>query len=351
MSYSLKRLASGKWQVRWRDKGREQRARNFRTRELALDFARRLERGEAGQGALTFAAWAEVWRRDYAAVTKSEQTAIGEWQTVERYLLPAFGAVNLADLRESHLVALRARLKATTVRGGKPMAAKTVNNILVTAREILKRAVGAGKLAASPWAGVSNLRVEEKDIVFWTIDERERFLSFCRVRDPELAELVLVACHTGLRRGELKALRRNQLDFAARRIKVNATFDDHLQKRLERSKNKRVGYVPMNEVVYAALVTRKLMASDGDVFRRELFADFYDRLRRRCREAGVTELGPHGLRHTFASTLVMAGVPIYTVSRYMRHSSVAMTERYAHLAPDYLGEAIEATTSKPKGFG
>lgn len=350
MRYSVKRLPSGKWKLRWREGG-GQRSKNFRTKEMATDYARRLERGPVAQGTLTFRAWAEIWHRDHAAVMQAERTALGEWHTVEQYMLPAFGDLALQDLDEGHLVRLRARLKATTVRGGKAMSPKTVNNILVTARQILKRAVKSGKLAASPWEGVGNLKVPEKDIVFWTVDERDRFLNFCRSRDPELAELVLVACHTGLRRGELKALRRSQLDFAARRIKVNATYDDHLQKRLERSKNNRIGYVPMDEDVYQTLVTRKLLPSDGDVFRKELFADFYDRLKRRCREAGVTPIGPHGLRHTFASTLVMAGVPIYTVSQYLRHSTVTVTERYAHLAPNYLGNAIEVLVTKPKGFG
>lgn len=42
----------------------------------------------------------------------------------------------------------------------------------------------------------------------------------------------------------------------------------------------------------------------------------------------------HTLRHTFASWLVQMGTPFYTVSKLMGHSSIKMTERYAHLAPD-----------------
>lgn len=49
----------------------------------------------------------------------------------------------------------------------------------------------------------------------------------------------------------------------------------------------------------------------------------------------------HTLRHTYASWLVMRGKPLYTVQRLLGHQSSAMTERYSHLAPDYLREAVK----------
>ena len=45
-------------------------------------------------------------------------------------------------------------------------------------------------------------------------------------------------------------------------------------------------------------------------------------------------------RHTFASWLVMEGVPLFEVSKLLRHASIQMTERYAHLAPDHLHDAV-----------
>ena len=57
-------------------------------------------------------------------------------------------------------------------------------------------------------------------------------------------------------------------------------------------------------------------------------------------QAGINDVRIHDLRHTFASWLVMDGVPLYDVSKLLRHSSIRMTEKYAHLAPDYLHKAV-----------
>jgi integrase len=55
----------------------------------------------------------------------------------------------------------------------------------------------------------------------------------------------------------------------------------------------------------------------------------------------------HTMRHTFASRLAMAGIPLYTIKEAMGHHTIAMTERYAHLMPDTLREAMKTLEKKP----
>lgn len=64
-------------------------------------------------------------------------------------------------------------------------------------------------------------------------------------------------------------------------------------------------------------------------------------LRRACRRASLREIGWHVLRHTFASHLVMKGVPLKTVQELLGHADIHMTMRYAHLSPDVKREAVE----------
>jgi len=49
---------------------------------------------------------------------------------------------------------------------------------------------------------------------------------------------------------------------------------------------------------------------------------------------------PHELRHTFISHLVMQGVPLRTVQVLAGHKTIAVTEQYAHLAPDHLSNTV-----------
>ena len=60
-----------------------------------------------------------------------------------------------------------------------------------------------------------------------------------------------------------------------------------------------------------------------------------------CRRAGIEDFHIHDLRHTFASWLVMNGIPLFEVSKLLRHFSIQVTERYSHLAPDHLHKAVD----------
>ncbi len=75
--------------------------------------------------------------------------------------------------------------------------------------------------------------------------------------------------------------------------------------------------------------------SKGEPF--ENIEKWFLRLRRRMR---IPHFRFHDLRHTFASTLVMAGVDIRTVAELLGHKDISMTMRYAHVAPDHMSKAV-----------
>lgn len=73
----------------------------------------------------------------------------------------------------------------------------------------------------------------------------------------------------------------------------------------------------------------------------------HERLWTALRRAGLRKIRWHDLRHTFASQLMMAGVPVRQVQDWMGHSTITMTMRYAHLAPDGGADLIRALENPP----
>lgn len=334
----------GKWRSHVRFNG-QRISRNHRTKTLAEAFedkVRRARRGETPMPSrstpVTFGEFSDRWLKEYAAVEVARTTAVEYKSVLEIHLKDAFGDIALSKLTKDHIRAFRAELAQTR-------KAKTVNNIVQVAKTILNTAVDwhtelEPLIAVNPWAGVPNLEVDEQAFDYWTEAERDQFLSATRFKDGVFAEVCLVAVHTGLRWGEVRGLTAGQLDFDKRQICVRACYSQKTGERYERTKSRKIGYVPMNDQAYRVLYKRVIYRPDDLVFKPEALTGSCRRLERLAKAAGVKVIRFHDLRHTFASNLVMAGVDIFTVSKLMRHASVNQTMRYAHLAPDHLRQEV-----------
>jgi len=68
---------------------------------------------------------------------------------------------------------------------------------------------------------------------------------------------------------------------------------------------------------------------------------YYSTFKIVCKKAGLDDLHPHDLRHTFATRLIKNGVSIYNVSKLLGHASVTTSERYAHLETGDLKEDVK----------
>jgi Phage integrase family len=75
----------------------------------------------------------------------------------------------------------------------------------------------------------------------------------------------------------------------------------------------------------------------------------YDAFKKVCSAAGITDFRFHDLRHTFASHLVMAGVDLVTVKDLLGHKTIAMTNRYTHLAPEHKAQAVAKLSERMQG--
>ena len=119
---------------------------------------------------------------------------------------------------------------------------------------------------------------------------------------------------------------------------------------IPRSKHGEERHIQINSTARATLLILR-----GGVDRIGYVVPSYDGPRTRdwrdwfedaVKKAGIGNFHWHDLRHTFASRLVMAGVPLRTVQVLMGHKSIETTLRYAHLAEPHLREAVERLTMK-----
>jgi integrase len=291
---------------------------------------------ECVRDATTFAEFCARWLDEYCAVEKAPGQWVEDAGVIRCHLLPAFGTRRLRDLVKDDLRRLRGELAAKR----KP---KTVNNVVGLAKKILATAVDWDVLPASPWTSVKPLRVTRPVVAYWTPAERDAFLARAWETAPEMAGLIAVAAFTGLRRGELAGLTWQQVDFDGRLLVVDASYCFKTQRRLLRTKNGEVAVVPLNASALAALYRIRAAGRRGPgVFDVTMCDHAVQRLDRLCKRLGAKRLRFHDLRHTFGSTLAMAGVELTARQRLMRHKTVAMTDRYTHLSPDFLRAAAES---------
>ena len=360
--YAKYRLPDGRQVQRkigpvWTQRGRP--AAGYYTKRLAetwlqdvLDQARRgTLPGLVKTGATFDDAAAEFMR--YAEYDKAlkPSTIYGYRSILDAYLLPAFGGRQLEQITSVDIEAWRAGLESVNqerraerqrdqgeqVLPRRPLANSTKNKIMVTLHGIFRRACKVYGLPANPANGIERhpSRLSGEIDVFSPEEVWALVRAAGSVQD---AAIFLTAAFTGLRRGELIALRWRDVDFSGFILRVRASYAGGA---LTAPKSGKVRSVPLAPEVASALARlsgRGGHAGEDDlVFPGEL-GDYLDgsALRRRytaaLKRAGLRQLRFHDLRHTFGTRMI-AKADIRRVQEWMGHADVQTTMRYLHYAP------------------
>lgn len=163
------------------------------------------------------------------------------------------------------------------------------------------------------------------------------------LRLPWMRDAAIVAVATGMRESELFGLRVSQLDLA----QCNAWITH------EGAKSKRARSVPLNEDAMSVLERRARTATDL-VFTRgytrgggppKLIGQIDKRdFAQACKAAGMVDFNWHDLRHTWASWHVQRGTPLMVLKELGGWETIAMVQKYAHLAPSHLAQHAGTVT-------
>lgn len=335
------------WRVQWRDSGKR-RSKTFATKREAQIFELQLEAGQVPRNAdaITFEKYSKRWLAEYCHKEKAESQWVTDESAIRVHLVPAFGATELHKISKADVLAFRLELRAKQGRNKKPLAVKTVNLVLSLLRKMLSCAVEWELIPVSPAATLKLFPSGQQGTGWWTPDELQHFVRFARNYDRTLTRLVFVAARTGLRRSELAGLTRGQINFDSRLITVDAIWCFKSGKRIQRTKNKSIGYVPFDSEVEQELLDFKMMAPTQQIFPIEAFRHLSQRLQKLAKKVGSKPIRFHDLRHTYGSHLALQGIELSARQRMMRHKTTAMTDRYTHLSPDFLRDQAEKLARK-----
>lgn len=274
--------------------------------------------------------------------------------------------VGLMKLRLNEIEARRIdQLRTAWLSDG--LAPATANRSMTRLRGVFARAVDWGFLAVHPMTAVKSSKVDklgrvrylspfeelslrdamqtreeairnERDSANkWRSDRKKELLPDLRKHEfaDHLRPLVVLSLNTGMRRGEVFNLTWPDIDLVNNTVTVEGST----------SKSGQTRHIQLNiEARWVMSEWKKQQSSEGFVFPGK--SGFrLDNVNKSWRGllamAKVEAFRWHDLRHTFASKLAMAGVPLNTIRVLLGHSNLDMTVRYAHLAPDSTAAAVE----------
>ena len=341
---SIDQLPSGRWRARYRDATGRAHSRMFKTKADASAFLSTVEtdllRGDWNDPRLTGVPvrdWAQQWIETTAHL--KPKTRVEYESNLRNHVLPFFGdtpvgAVDVISVRQ-----FVSSLRADGLEHGTVKKAKAVLSM------VLGSAAEAGAIKANPCANVKIGRAARREMVFLNADDVEALAS--AIIEP-YGTLVRFAAYSGLRAGEIAALRVGRVNLMRRRVEVAESLAIVPRQGLVfgPTKNYQRRTVPLPAFLTDELA--EFLAHQGRTGRDDLVFTsqqgaplrqhhFYWRYFKPAVErAGLDmQLRFHDLRHTCVALLIAEGAHQLTIMRRLGHSSIQVTlDTYGHLFPE-----------------
>lgn len=279
----------------------------------------------------------EFWDQIYlqhATAAKTVATIRNERSIYAKWLRPALGSIPISSLRPSHVEQL---ILHVTTQG---KSAQTVRHVIALVSQIWNMAqvhdVASGE---NPCRRVKKPQQDSRRMRFLTPNEATSLLHVLKGRSKDTYDSAVLSLFAGLRAGEIHALTWADVNFEAGTLYI----------RDPKNKHSRHAYITAE--IAEVLESRRMKWSRSDLIfptatggQRLAVSDTFEHVVKELGlNRGITDARQkvvfHTFRHTFASWLVQRGTPLYTVAELMGHSSLEMTKRYAHLAPDTMRQA------------
>ncbi len=231
---------------------------------------------------------------------------------------------------------------------GKAISNRTVNIDLIYLSQCFKKAVEWDYVGSNPCRRIKKLKENKNRVRFFSQDEIDRLIS---VANPYAVRFFIMGICTGMRLREMLNLKISQIDIPGNVIHI--VNDGDFQTKNGRNRDIPISaFFSMYLQVYVKTWVHPLtLAVSGRTLeqseylfcneRGERIKNFKTAYKTLLKRAGVKKATIHTMRHTFASHLIMKGVGIRTVQELLGHSSIAVTEMYAHLSTGFKKKEID----------
>jgi integrase len=345
-----------------------ERDRNIRLGELAQGIADRPTQDSV-------AGWVAKWLQAHARkLTPASQGDYADW--LRLYIEPHIGSIKLRDLTVNRVQRWHGQLLAGEPRTARLRAAegtqvitralapKTVQEAHTLLVGALDAALADGMIAKNVARLAGGVLVEETPPVIWSEADLRRFER--EARGERLYALWHVAAWSGLRIGELLALRWQDVDLTTGMLRVWRNRSETADRQpviVERTKTRTIRYVELPPECVAVLKehraaqnTRRLASGrfwidEGLVFANDRggmrnYNGVRQALARLCKRLGLPVVSPHKLRHTHGSLLGAAGASQREIADRLGHSSLQTTERYVHGVAGRQREALDRVRAR-----
>lgn len=291
---------------------------------------------------MTFREFVETQWQPNLFPTFKYSTSRGYTYLLRKHLFPYFGEFKLSEIT-------RQVVQTFVAQVGQRLSPKSVALAKNCLSKVFSTAIEWGYVEQNPAMGVRlPARISKREPIALTPDQIQRLIS--ELREP-CKSMVLIAVLTGLRRGELFALRWSAVDFERKLIHVReSVYDGHFGSPKTRSSFRKI---PMSEVLDQLFVRLKgKNAAPEDL----VFASKSGKTPLRpenvlkriihpaCKRLGLPKVGWHDLRHTSA-TLLHEHEPLLVAQAILGHSDIQTTAGYTHVRAGWQRDAIKRLES------
>ncbi|MBC8489126.1 MAG: site-specific integrase [Bacteroidetes bacterium] len=260
---------------------------------------------------LEFLRWARIHRKTKTFL---------RYRASINQLTPYFKNQKLIDITKKDMENYKVeRIKEAT--------GSTINRDLACLKKMFNNAIADGITDINPVIGVEFFKEPKRSVEFLSEEEGKRLIKAC---DTEaMKTFVILGLHTGMRYNEMLSLKWEDVNLDDKLITLKDT------------KNNKEESIPLNKAAWGRLKSLKqkseyvISKDDGDRYR-----DIRKSWQRVIKKAGLNNITPHILRHTFATTLVREGADLNAVKELGRWSELKLVERYSHVSKDHRTRVI-----------